>query len=85
MDTTLGQAHCTVLLREDQLLICDQKFRKVGSLYFSESSELQYSNLQSLLDCKPKRHNKAKQMRVGAGEGFAYILVRMVLLANGNR
>jgi hypothetical protein len=52
----------TVLLCEhQQLLICDERSPKLGSLLFRDSSELQNSNLKSILYCKPKWHNKANR------------------------
>jgi hypothetical protein len=58
-DMNLGQTDC--LACEHQLLICDQKSPKVGSLKFRDSSELQDSNLKFLFYCKPKWHNKANR------------------------
>jgi hypothetical protein len=43
-----------VSLPQHQLLICDEKSTKVGSLLLSDLSELQNSNLKFQLNCKPK-------------------------------
>ncbi len=81
-DMNPGQAHCLDWRAQtlDSLLEIAERRR----FEFRNSSELQNPNLKFLLYCKPKAQ-QGKQRSVGAREGFPYDLVKLLVLANGNR